>query len=341
MRSRGFEDFSFLSRRGSDLPSAWWALILCTCVFVVLAILLTAVASTQFLQEGDEDDAAGEGVTNVFIGVKPEANPAPTNPPASDTTTTTLQGEDTGDTVAESTTIKLNVISNPPKIYSMLCTVSAERDFKNPPPDGLCDFTFFDSLYHPTVIKHTVLTRPPGGTLRDLLDVARSASKTQYGVSINTLRIPDFEENFKEAKGKEWIQKHLFSSNTYHWGVLNINQFDVEVGFLKTALKALQALAEFSQPSATKLVSSYTFVGMYGPPPSGCNQISGDIKSGFMPDMFVVLGHLSYDDNVDNRGAGLTYACRIFPPNIYYIPDDVRKGLTYGHTFVSRPFVVR
>ncbi|XP_075559910.1 uncharacterized protein LOC142591468 [Dermacentor variabilis] len=135
-------------------------------------------------------------------------------------------------------------------------------------------------------------------------------------------------------RAEVWASQSLWNNNIYHWGVMNIHQVYLQSrpALLKEALEALKEAAEFSQPSPTKRVASYTFLGFYTPLPSGCDLMGQEAASVFMPDAIVVLGHISFQENKIP-----SLRCVLLPPNIYKIPPGVHAKITHAHTFHSNP----
>ncbi|XP_077519811.1 uncharacterized protein LOC144129533 [Amblyomma americanum] len=223
--------------------------------------------------------------------------------------------------------------TNPEKLnkplanYSMICTVDCHA-ISNVPPDGLCDFILFDSLYS--------CGDEPGATssqgrLPGFSWLAARSNDTQYGCSIDVLAVSKFVDYLKKQQAKEWVQTELVNKKVYHWGVMNAHKvyLDANQGLLRRALHALKEAARFSQPlTEARRIASYTFFGCYG----DCQTIGQEIKSVFTPDAVVILGHISFQPYIiGNQIAG--FKCLMLPPNIYKIPDDVRHLVSYAHTY--------
>ncbi|XP_070379584.1 uncharacterized protein [Dermacentor albipictus] len=223
------------------------------------------------------------------------------------------------------------IVYRPPQAYSMICTVGCHGKYAvELPPDGLCDFIFLDSLYDGCTDQF-VQQRSPSRSWRRFQALAASGIKTQFGISIDTLGIQKFLGHLRNRQTAEvWASQSLWNNNIYHWGIMNLHQVYLQSrpALLKEALEALKEAAQFSLPSPTKRVATYTFLGFYTPLPSGCDLMGQEAASVFMPDAIVVLGHTSFQENKIP-----SLRCVLLPPNIYKIPPGVRARITHAHTF--------
>ncbi|XP_072140129.1 uncharacterized protein [Dermacentor andersoni] len=225
------------------------------------------------------------------------------------------------------------IVYGPPTLYSVVCTVDCNIRMVVP-PDGVCDFIFFDSLY--VTCGGGVGDAQTTPKLQRFFDLAAQGNNTQFGCSIDALKLGEFVTDIEKSDSLKWAQEKLWANNVYHWGVMNIYHvlFFQDPDIVKKALEALKAAAQFSQLSSEKGVASHTFLGVYARwDLKPCENIGLHTKSVFSPDMIVVLGHFSYQEN---KFKGFFYNCFVFSPNLlmnvlYYS----NRAARYYHALVS------
>nr|XP_054930873.1 uncharacterized protein LOC129386734 [Dermacentor andersoni]XP_054930874.1 uncharacterized protein LOC129386734 [Dermacentor andersoni] len=225
------------------------------------------------------------------------------------------------------------IVYGPPTLYSVVCTVDCNIRMVVP-PDGVCDFIFFDSLY--VTCGGGVGDAQTTPKLQRFFDLAAQGNNTQFGCSIDELKLGEFVTDIEKSDSLKWAQEKLWANNVYHWGVMNIYHvlFFQDPDIVKKALEALKAAAQFSQPSSEKGVASHTFLGVYARwDLKPCENIGLHTKSVFSPDMIVVLGHFSYQEN---KFKGFFYTCFVFSPNLlmnvlYYS----NRAARYYHALVD------
>ncbi|KAH7950395.1 hypothetical protein HPB49_023563 [Dermacentor silvarum] len=128
------------------------------------------------------------------------------------------------------------LVERPPTIASMICTVDSEGAMKVP-PDGLCDFIFYDPLRDP----FEKLGRPSQGTFKTFQSLAAKGNQTQFGVSIFALDIEQFLTHLKKQTAIAWATEKLWNHNIYHWGVMNMHKTILSAaGFFENALLSLK-----------------------------------------------------------------------------------------------------
>ncbi|KAL3183256.1 hypothetical protein MRX96_034993 [Rhipicephalus microplus] len=91
------------------------------------------------------------------------------------------------------------------------------------PPDGVCDYMFFDSLY---TDNSTLIGLAPSGQLAEYLTAANSSQKTEHGVGINVNRFVDTASNHLKnsvPQSKSFLGT-LLSRKVVGFGVLSINK---------------------------------------------------------------------------------------------------------------------
>ncbi|XP_054930869.2 uncharacterized protein [Dermacentor andersoni] len=277
--------------------------------------------STQSVTESSEMNTAA---TIIATSSSPEPTSSTETPTKAIATTPTKA---IATTLTVSTTPATTISTLP------LCTVDCNIRMVVP-PDGVCDFIFFDSLY--VTCGGGVGDAQTTPKLQRFFDLAAQGNDTQFGCSIDALQLGEFVTDIGKSDSLKWAQEKLWANNVYHWGVMNIYHILLfqNPDIVKKALEALKAAAQFSQPSAVKRVASYTFLGVYAVwDLKPCENIGLHTKSVFSPDMIVVLGHLSYQEN---KFKGFAYQCYVFAPNLLNLDAsllyDSNQPAHYYHT---------
>ncbi|KAH7949343.1 hypothetical protein HPB49_008005 [Dermacentor silvarum] len=218
----------------------------------------------------------------------------------------------------------------------MICTVDSESSMEVP-PDGVCDFIFYDSLREP----FERLGQPSRGNFKTFQSVAAKGRKTQFGVSIFAVDISQFLAHLNRPAATAWAKEKLWNHNIYHWGVMNMHQTITGVpGYFENALFTLKKAADISEPSPLKRVASYTFLGYYGEKKVACDEATQHLQSIYTPHALVFLGHISFKEH-EIESEVPNFLCIILPPSIYTIPPSVKDKLVYGHTFNDAVSVVK
>ncbi|XP_070379611.1 uncharacterized protein [Dermacentor albipictus] len=248
--------------------------------------------------------------------------PATTKPrPTTPAVTTTPQSTTPPTTLAP-------LFDKPPQYNAFICTVASDGEMEMP-KDGVCDFTFYESLGKP-------FERPgetSKGKFATFQSMAAKGQKTQFGISIFALDIGAFLIHLSKQSAKAWAQDNLWNHNIHHWGIFNIYEtIFTQPGYLRNATLSLKRAHEISDPSPTKRVVSYTFLGYYAKQPAGCDEAAEIMKNVFRPTVLVILGHISYtEQEIQAQTPG--FECYIMPPTCNIIPESIRYNLKYGHTF--------
>ncbi|XP_049523929.1 uncharacterized protein LOC125945718 [Dermacentor silvarum] len=141
-----------------------------------------------------------------------------------------------------------------------------------------------------------------------------------------TTQLSEFVTDIGKSGSLKWAQEKLWSNNVYHWGVMNIYHVLLvqDPDIVEKSLEALKEAAQFSQPSPVKRVASYTFLGVFGHSfVNACETIGLYSKSLFSPDMIVVLGHLSFQEN---KFKGFSYYCFMLAPNQIALAQWIAYG---------------
>ncbi|KAK8769747.1 hypothetical protein V5799_013788 [Amblyomma americanum] len=129
----------------------------------------------------------------------------------------------------------------PPK--SLLCTYGVKLDSTMVfPPDGLCDFVFFDSLYKNDTNK---LDGPYSPNFDYFLIQAKKSSVTTYGAGLDYGNIEDVQE-FLDSSNAETTIEGLLGDGIRHYGFLNTPATLLRLEDVKRAFQALKSTAHNS-----------------------------------------------------------------------------------------------
>ncbi|KAL1426833.1 hypothetical protein MTO96_017975 [Rhipicephalus appendiculatus] len=176
------------------------------------------------------------------------------------------------------------------------------------PDDGLCDYSFFDSLAI-TPGSNTFAATTQSADAQRFVTQAQVDQKTRYGMSVSLRDIVTFSNAFRSGKGKTDYESYWIF-NVYHWGFLHIDELQAEMHE--------HALSTAGQTPGT-------FLGIYMRSKQSCATVAGYISTIFAPTGVIVLGHLSYGDSWRPD-------CAIMPPINYVDPRPLKPGIGYGHS---------
>ncbi|KAL1445266.1 hypothetical protein MTO96_029272, partial [Rhipicephalus appendiculatus] len=160
--------------------------------------------------------------------------------------------------------------------------------------------------------------------LKPIFDAANDGShNTQFGMSIHAPAINDFTTEVKSAAGMQHYKDH-WQHKIYHWGVVNIHELILKTtpDILKASLTILKELKD-TATAAGKNASMV--VGLFCKSTSNCNEVTEYLKTVYLPDGILVLGHLSYRDNNISD-------CTILPCSVIADPVVKYKNLSYMHS---------
>ncbi|XP_065297027.1 uncharacterized protein [Dermacentor albipictus] len=204
---------------------------------------------------------------------------------------------------------------------SLICTLSVVGQTKfGVPRDGLCNFLFFDSIYH---TKAHALSRPISLPLERFLNFAAVSKDMDYGCSVDIGNVQAFSDELDKPWGKKRI-KEMGDKKVIDYGFLTLDQSQSSPQKIRAALSALKAVTQKVKEVTGK--TGVTVLGLYSKHVDTCQRISDIIGQEFKPSAIVILGHISYYD--------WTFpGCHILPPNLYGVEPQVLKSFGYGHLF--------
>ncbi|KAL1475977.1 hypothetical protein MTO96_036880, partial [Rhipicephalus appendiculatus] len=217
-------------------------------------------------------------------------------------------------------------VAEPAPLYSYLCTVSEPKsnNVGHLPPDNLCDYLFYDSLY-----KNGRNTLDSGLASLDegvqyFMQQVAHYSHTKFGFSF----APEAALLHKDYQTPEFYTTidAIWNKNISHFGFVDLYREFAGPIVVKEALNVLKALHLHLKPQTSANRPSYYVLGL-------SLDSSTDLfvlrlmKTVFVPSLFVSIAHLSYSPSNSKD-------CRIFPVSMEQLPPGLVRGrdYSYGHT---------
>ncbi|KAL3183248.1 hypothetical protein MRX96_034249, partial [Rhipicephalus microplus] len=192
---------------------------------------------------------------------------------------------------------------------SFFCTTSLGLVPIAVPPDGVCDYVFFDSLYTNNDFKF--IDSAPTGELLTFLTAAKDTRRTEYGCGINVRYTSDARSHLRMRPEDctNFIQA-LISSNIIAFGILSINknQFSDATVFGR-AVSLLSELKAFLL-NALGRDDLFTLIGIYISGMETKDAMTRTFNAVKAPDVIIGLGHIAYvTSNMTN--------CEMLPHSTY------------------------
>ncbi|XP_065301972.2 uncharacterized protein [Dermacentor albipictus] len=186
------------------------------------------------------------------------------------------------------TTVKV-----PPPPMPLICTVG---DGLKPsmifPEDGLCDYTFFDSLEKQ---RGATLAGPYTDALKRFLDASSKSVRTQYGAGfdyVNSRRVKDLLSMRDTISHLD----SLWNRGVSHYGVVNTQVYSFGSEKLDELLAILEALSQIMDEKSRVVRPSYTILATPVMPGPWTEVVTDRFKRMYAPDIVVSLSHYFYED---------------------------------------------
>ncbi|KAH6924045.1 hypothetical protein HPB50_010838 [Hyalomma asiaticum] len=207
-----------------------------------------------------------------------------------------------------------------------------DEDLTYLPPDGMCDYLFYDSLYAAKNSELTVEFRKLRPGLQHFIQQASNYSKTMFGVSFSPYTtLVNGPDNTTFFKGID----NLWGYGVSHFGFLGVFGFIEQPEVVKEALTTLKAIHDHLR---TKMSSSRPSYYVYG---KAYDYVVNDtelnlMKTIFTPSMFISIAHIFYPSHD-------VLVCRIMPLAMGSLPPNLKRGTDYsfGHTVNESLTVLR
>ncbi|XP_077497177.1 uncharacterized protein LOC144107837 isoform X2 [Amblyomma americanum] len=188
---------------------------------------------------------------------------------------------------------------------SLVCTVGVKLNRSLPlPDDGLCDFTFFDSLQRDGANE---LGGPFEDNFRHFLRHAAEHATTDYGVGFDYNAFEEMDDILSDSSTKAHLDS-LWDQRIFHFGYINTpfsdfshDKFTQLMEILKTVSSMMRDRSGGDHPSYTVLVAA-----MHSD--LWIKHATHVFRDTFEPDAVVLVGHRSGRDHSESVG------CEILPP---------------------------
>ncbi|KAL1427315.1 hypothetical protein MTO96_017603 [Rhipicephalus appendiculatus] len=225
----------------------------------------------------------------------------------------------TPETTAPATTAIMSTYSpdTPVNRQPLLCTMgSGSFTTQMFPPDGLCDYIFYDSVYKANITTFD----PPDEVDSDLLlfvEKRKDYESTDFGIGFSFKHAPYV--SYVLSRGQNlappFMLGYFWKQRIYHFGVLDTPTKDVKEASVKKALDLLKIVTRLSDLQRAKGHSCMVVFAAAVPSDAWANFYATEL-SALWPLLFISLGHY---DNGDNTFID----CHVMPPTVLSRPVPV------------------
>ncbi|KAL1472437.1 hypothetical protein MTO96_039331 [Rhipicephalus appendiculatus] len=200
------------------------------------------------------------------------------------------------------------------------------------PPDGVCDYMFFDSLY--TNNNFMLIDSAPSGELEVYLRAANSSQKTEHGVGINVRSVTEADDHLKNrgTQSKTFLSA-LLSRKVVGFGVLSINKLQFSDAVFKGAVSLLLAVKAFISKELGRN-DIFTVIGIYITGVATQRAVISTSRSIGAPDVFIGLGHIAYPTN--NRSDCQMIPFSMFSNSSRSVEMQTKYGSLYPFFCISK-----
>lgn len=209
-----------------------------------------------------------------------------------------------------------DMVTSPPEetnlSQSLICTFGTKL---NPttvfPPDGLCDFIFFDSLYQNGTNK---LDGDSSPNFMYFMEKAMEHNETTFGVGLDFESYADIEEFLNSDQASPTLQQ-LVRGGIHHYGVINTPVtplWTTEVERALNVLKAFDSLMQEEETEDTPLYTAFT-ASLYSK--ALLTNFTTLFKTVFTPDLLILYGHFFAGDQSWPD-------CQVVPPTFDTPPES-------------------
>ncbi|XP_070380531.1 uncharacterized protein [Dermacentor albipictus] len=210
----------------------------------------------------------------------------------------------------------------------LVCTVgrrlNSTRMF---PPDGLCEYIFFDSLYKQ---GRNSIVAPEGfdTNLRTFIDVAPLHEITAFGVGITFDSVHHLELLLNSSAPSFKPMEIFWDNAIYHLAILDTATVSPVEHEVISALGCLKLLRDrFSTEQMNQGRKIFTVFAASIPDDAWANLYIRNFTTLFKPDLFIGFGHYT-------RGDNSLKSCRIVPPTLFQRPPGAEYS--YQHDMVCK-----
>ncbi|KAL1427112.1 hypothetical protein MTO96_017719 [Rhipicephalus appendiculatus] len=192
------------------------------------------------------------------------------------------------------------------------------------PPDALCDYILYDSLYK----GYTDPLRAPAdfdASLRTFVDAYATYDTTAFGIGIAHSSTSYLTSALLTPGSSFEPLKPFWEKEIYHYGVLDTPTVDTREQDLLVALASLRILRSKTAPLRGMGNTVLSFLAAAVPNDTLADTYVSYFKQNNLPDVFIALGHYVRGDNT-------LPTCIIMPPTALHRPtighDSYQHDLT-------------
>ncbi|XP_050029971.2 uncharacterized protein [Dermacentor andersoni] len=194
------------------------------------------------------------------------------------------------------------------------------------PPDGLCEYIFFDSLYKD---GRNPLNAPGryDSNLQTFLGAATAHQITAFGIAISYDASHSLETLLNNRTGSFKPLRTFWDHSIYHFGILDTATVNPRESDVIPALRCLKLLREhYSKEIIDQGLEVFTFFAASAPDDAWATFYMTKFMNLFAPDLFIGVGHYPRGDNT-------LPGCFIVPPTLLQKPREI--GDSYQHDLTT------
>ncbi|XP_065296152.1 uncharacterized protein [Dermacentor albipictus] len=195
---------------------------------------------------------------------------------------------------------------------SLICTFGTKLNSATVfPPDGLCNYIFFDSLYKNGTNK---LDGDSSPNFIYFKEKAMEHNETNFGVGLDFESYADVEK-FLNSDHASPILQQLVRGGIHHYGVINTPVTPLWTTEVKQVLKMLKAFDSLMEHEETENMPLYTAFTASMYTETLFNNFTTLFKTVFAPDFLILYGHFFAEDQSWPD-------CQIVPPTFDTPPES-------------------
>ncbi|KAL1442990.1 hypothetical protein MTO96_030486 [Rhipicephalus appendiculatus] len=276
--------------------------------FVVTMALTNTVRQTAPVSTTEEETSAAE--PRYYVN-KPTVVQTTGRTAALDKEPETSAASEITITV-RTTHIRPAITTRPSLRGALVCTVGTKLNRSMAlPADGLCDFTFFDSLQRDGVNE---LAGPFEENFRHFAEHAARHTATEYGAGFDYHAFEEMDEILSDPATKGHLTS-LWNQRIFHFGYLNTPYADFSHDQFTQLMEILKTVSSLMRDSSTAERPSYTILVAAMHSDLWIKHATHVFRDTFQPDAVVLVGHLPSRKSESE-------SCEILPPTtlVHFTP---------------------
>ncbi|XP_077490957.1 uncharacterized protein LOC144101697 [Amblyomma americanum] len=200
-------------------------------------------------------------------------------------------------------------------LQPLVCTMGPRTNSVHKfPPDGLCEYIFFDSVDKD---NRNPLAFPSrwGQDLRVFIDAYNRYSTTAFGIGFAFNNVFTVIRGFHSATNSSLLEP-FWDKNIFHFGILDTDTRNMVQLSVSIAMNLLKVLDREVQVQRQLGNPSFIFFAGLIPDDSWLNFYKDIFTTLYKPDLFIAQGHFFYGDNTVPN-------CRVMPPTVVTRPPGI------------------